>query len=144
MSLYREARSGRRRLWIAAGAAVLALAAAGLILAATGGSPSEEEKLGSLQDAVQPALAALELIPIHYESSNATTHAAAADQLEVAREAIAPNEDELSALDPARTRRVLAKLAELRLLVRTTGRTALVERVAAETTADLRALVRLD
>ena len=144
MSLYREARSGRRRLWIAAGAAVLALAAAGLILAATGGSPSEEEKLGSLQDEVQPALAALELIPIHYESANATTHAAAADQLEVAREAIASNEDELSALDPARTSRVLAKLAELRVLGRTTGRTALVERVAAETTADLRALVRLD
>ena len=144
MSLYREARSSRRRLWIAAGAAVLALTAAGLILAATGGSPSEEEKLASLQDAIQPALAALELIPIHYESANATTHAAAADQLEVAREAIASNESELRALDPARTRRVLAKLAELRLLVRTTGRTALVERVAAETTADLRALVRLD
>ena len=123
---------------------MLALAAAGLIVAATGGSPSEEEQLGSLQDEVQPALAALELIPIHYESSNATTHAAAADQLEVAREAIASNEDELSALDPALTRRVLAKLAELGPLVRTTGRTALVERVAAETTADLRALVRLD
>ena len=38
---------------------------------------------------VEPALAALELVPIHYESPNSTTHAAAADQLDVARETIA-------------------------------------------------------
>jgi hypothetical protein len=146
MSLYREARSGRRRLWIGATAVVLALAAvtAGVVLATSGGAQSQEEKLESLQDDVQPALAALELIPIHYESPNPTTHAAAADQLEVAREAIASVEDELRALDPARTRRVLADLADLRVLVRTTGRTDLLERATSETTSDLRALVRLD
>ena len=145
MSLYREARSGRRRLWIAAAVAVVAIAAVvALVLALTGGTPSEAEKLESLQQDVEPALAALELVPIHYESPNPTTHAAAADQLDVARETITSLEDELEARDPARTRRVLADLAALELLVRTTGQTDRVEQLASKTTADLRALVRLD
>ena len=110
----------------------------------TGGTQSEAEKLESLQQDVEPALAALELVPIHYESPNPTTHAAAADQLDVARETIASLEDELEARDPARTRRVLADLAALELLVRTTGQTDRVEQLASKTTADLRALVRLD
>ena len=85
MSLYREARSGRRRLWIGASIAVVVLAAAaGVVLATTGGTQSDAEKLESLQRDVEPALAALELIPIHYASPNPTTHAAAADQLDVA------------------------------------------------------------
>ncbi len=145
MSLYREARSGRRRLWIAAAVVVVAIAAVvALVLALTGGTPSEAEKLESLQQDVEPALAALELIPIHYESPNPTTHAAAADQLDVARETITSLEDELEARDPARTRRVLADLAALELLVRTTGQTDRVEQLASKTTTDLRALVRLD
>jgi len=145
VSLYREARSGRRRLWLAAGAFVLVLAvAAGVVLATSGGAPSQEEQLESLQDAVEPALAALELIPIHYESPNRTTHAAATEQLEVARETIESVEDELRTLDPARTRRLLADLAQLALLVRTTGRTDRVDQLAREATSKLRVLVRLD
>ena len=84
---------------------------------------SEAEKLESLQRDVEPALAALELIPIHYASPNPTTHAAAADQLDVARDTVASVEGELETLDPAGTRRVLADLAGLQLLVRTTGQT---------------------
>ena len=145
MSLYREARSGRRRLWLAAGAAVLTLAAvAGVVLATSGGEQSQQEQLESLQDDVQPALAALELIPLHYESPNQTTHAAAADQLEVAREAIASVEAELRALDPAGTRRLLSDLDELEALVRTTMRTDRVQQLTTKTTANLRELVRLD
>lgn len=145
MSLYREARSGRRRLWLAAGAAVLVAAAVtGVVLATTGGSQSQEEQLESLQDEVEPALAALELIPIHYESPNPTTHAAAADQLEVAREAIASVEDDLRALDPARTRQLLSDLGELELLVRTTNRTDRVRQLTRQTTSNLRELVRLN
>jgi len=145
VSLYREARSGRRRLWIAASAAAVAVAAvAALILATTGGTPSQAEKLESLQGDVQPALEALELIPIHYGSPNPTTHAAAADQLDVARKTIASVESELEMLDPAGTNRVLSDLAGLELLVRTTGQTDRVERLATKTTADLRAVVRLD
>jgi hypothetical protein len=145
MSLYREARSGRRRLWIAASVAVVALAVfVGLVLATTGGTQSQAERLESLQGDVQPALAALELIPIHYGSPNPTTHAAAADQLQVARETIASVEIELETLDPAGTSRVLSDLAGLELLVRTTGQTDRVETLATRTTADLRTLVRLD
>ena len=145
MSLYREARSGRRRLWIAASVAVVAVAAVvGLVLATTGGTQSQAEKLESLQQDVEPALAALELIPIHYGSPNPTTHAAAADQLDVARKTIASLESELETLDPAGTSRVLSDLAGLELVVRTTGQTAHVERLATKTTADLRAVVRLD
>jgi hypothetical protein len=145
MSLYREARSGRRRLWIAASVAVVAAAAVvGLVLATTGGTQSQAEKLESLQQDVEPALAALELIPIHYRSPNPTTHAAAADQLDVARKTIASVESELEMLDPAGTNRVLSDLAGLELLVRTTGQTDRVERLATKTTADLRAVVRLD
>jgi predicted PurR-regulated permease PerM len=145
MSLYREARSGRRRLWIAAAVAVVAVVAVAVfVLAIAGGTQSQAEQIRSLQRDVQPALAALELIPIHYESTNPTTHAAAADQLDVAREAISSVEADLKALDPGGTSRVLSDLADLGLLVQTTGRTDLVTRVASETTADLRALVRLD
>jgi len=39
---------------------------------------------------------------------------------------------------------VLADLAALQLLVRTTGQTDRVERLASRTTSDLRAVVRLD
>jgi cell division septation protein DedD len=145
MSLYREARSGRRRLWIAGALVAVALAAVvGLVLATTGGPQSQAEELESLQDEIQPALEALELIPIHYESANPTTHAAAADQLDVARRTIASAEGELRTLDAAATGRLLAALAKLGGLVRTTGRNDLVERVASETTAELRQLVRLD
>ena len=145
MSLYREARSGHRRLWIAASVLVVAVAVVvGLVLATTGGKQSQAEKLESLQRDVEPALAALELIPIHYDSPNPTTHAAAADQLGVARETISSVEHELQTLDPAGTSRVLSDLDDLELLVRTTGQTARVERAASKTMADLRALVRLD
>ena len=50
MSLYREAQSGRRRLWIAAGAAVAVVAIVVGILLAQDGEPSQAEQLESLQE----------------------------------------------------------------------------------------------
>jgi hypothetical protein len=144
MSLYREARSGRRRRWIAVCAALLALVVAGIVVASWGGSPSAADRLGNLQDDVQPALAALELIPLHYQSPDPTTHAAATDQLEVARETISAVEDDLRAIDPTRTTRLLATLADLKRLVRTTGQTDRVERATTEAASELRSIVRLD
>ena len=129
---------------LAGHAPVVAAIRPGILTVMSDGTQSQEEQLESLQDDVQPALAALELIPIHYESPNRTTHAAAADQLEVAREAIASVEDELRALDPARTRRLLSDLAELELLVRTTKQTDRVQQLTRETSSILRELVRLD
>ena len=144
MSLYREARTGRRRLWLAAGAVLAVAVIVVVVLVARGSEPSAAESLASLQDDVKPALAALELVPIHYESTNPTTHAAAADQLGVARETVEANADELRALDRAGTDRLLEELTVLDALVRTTGRNAEVERATAEAAAQLRQLVRLD
>ena len=144
MSLYREARTGRRRLWLAAGAVLAVAVIVVVVLVARGSEPSAAESLASLQDDVKPALAALELVPIHYESTNATTHAAAADQLGVARETVEANADELRALDRAGTDRLLEELTVLDALVRTTGRNAEVERATAEAAAQLRQVVRLD
>ena len=144
MSLYREARTRRRRLWIAAGAVVLGAVILTVVLVARSSEPSAAEILASLQDDVQPALAALELVPIHYESTNATTHAAAADQLAVARETVDANVDELRALDRAGTDRLQEELRALDALVRTTGRTTEVEQATAEAAAQLRQVVRLD
>jgi hypothetical protein len=144
MSLYREARSGRRRLWIAVGAAVAIAAVVVGVVLLQGGEPSQAEQLESLQDDVRPALAALELVPIHYESTNATTHAAAADQLAVARATVEEHADELRALDAAATAALLTDLGELDELVRTTGRTDEVEQATADAAAQLRRLARLD
>jgi pyruvate/2-oxoglutarate dehydrogenase complex dihydrolipoamide acyltransferase (E2) component len=144
MSLYREARSGRRRLWIAVGAAVAVGAIVVGVVLVRGGEPSQAEQLESLQDDVRPALAALELVPIHYESTNATTHAAAADQLAVARTTVEEHTDELRALDAARTAALLADLDELDVLVRTTGRTDEVEQATSDAAEQLRRLAGLD
>jgi hypothetical protein len=144
MSLYREARTGRRKLWLAAGAVGVVAAVLVAVLVAQGGEPSAAERLESLQDDVRPALAALELVPIHYESTNATTHAAAADQLAVARDTVAANAEDLRALDRTGTDELVADLDALDTLVRTTGRSAEVERATSEAAAQLRQLVRLD
>jgi hypothetical protein len=109
-----------------------------------GGEPSQAEQLESLQDDVRPALAALELVPIHYESTNATTRAAAADQLAVARTTVEEHTDELRALDAARTAALLADLDELDVLVRTTGRTDEVEQATSDAAEQLRRLAGLD
>ena len=143
MSLYREARSGRRRLLLVAGAAVVGVAAIAVALVALGGEQTEADRLASLQDDVQPALAALELIPIHYESPNPRTHAAASEQLAVARDTVEGVEKELLERDAARTGTLLQQLDELDRLLGTTGEVAAVERLTAETAADLRTLVGL-
>ena len=144
MSLYREARSGRRRLWIAVGAAVAVLAIVVGILLVPGGEPTQAERLESLQQEVRPALAALELVPIHYESTNPTTHAAAADQLAVAQATVEDHADELRALDAAGTAALLTDLSGLDRLVRTTGRTEEVAQATRATAERLRRLARLD
>lgn len=144
MSLYREAGAGRRRrrLGVAAAAAVLALTGVGISLLATG-DPSTADRSRELQSSAEPALQALELIPIHYASADPVTHRAAADQLAVAREAVAGIEPELRSRDAASTRALLAELDRLRSLMGTTGRTGEVERAAAAAASRLRALVGL-
>ncbi|MGH3070981.1 MAG: hypothetical protein ACRDNB_01765 [Gaiellaceae bacterium] len=144
MSLYREAGSGRRRWTIALGIGVVVAAVLVAVLALSGGgeqSPAERE--AELQEDVRPALAALELVPIHYESSNETTHAAAADQLAVAQETVSEVQAELRLRDATGTSELLQRLDDLAELVRTTGRTEEVTRESAAAAAELRSLVGL-
>jgi hypothetical protein len=144
MSLYREAGAGRRRRRIVLAAAGAALAAIAIVLAvALTGDRSAEERLRDTQDEVQPALAALELIPIHYESPVASTHAAAAEQLDVARRTVEDAEEDLRALDANGTEALVADIDALDELVRTTGRSAAVEQASARAARELRRLVRL-
>ena len=126
-----------------AGVAVVGIAAIAIALLALGGEQSDADRLASLQDDVQPALAALELIPIHYESPNPRTHAAASDQLGVAKDTVAGVEDDLLERDAARTGILLQALDELERLLETTGLVGAVERLTAKASAELRALVGL-
>jgi hypothetical protein len=144
VSLYREARTGRRRLWLGVGAALVVVAAVAGIVVLRNDEPSAAERLESLQEGVQPALAALELVPIHYESPTPATHAAAAAQLAVARKTIDDHAEDLRALDPRATGDLVADLEQLDALVRTTGRTTEVERAARLAAEKLRRLVKLD
>jgi hypothetical protein len=144
VSLYREVQSGRRRLWVAVGALVAVVAIVVGVVLLRGGEPSEAEKLQALQEDVQPALAALELVPIHYESTNAATHAAAADQLAVAQATVEEHADELRTLDPAGTDELLTDLEDLDGLVRTTGRAEEVEQATRAAAVRLRRTARLD
>jgi len=131
-------------LWIALGALVAVVAVVVGTVLLQGGEPSEAEKLQSLQEDVQPALAALELVPIHYESTNAATHAAAADQLAVAQATVDEHASELRALAPAGTDELLADLEDLAGLVRTTGRSEKVEQATRAAAVQLRRIARLD
>ena len=144
MSLYREAGAGRRRRGLVLAASVAAALVVALVLMLLlRGDPSPEDLLAGVQEDVRPALAALELVPIHYASPVPATHAAAADQLAVARETVAEQEDELRALDPAATAELGTELAALDRLVRTTGQADAVEQGSAEAARTLRRLVQL-
>jgi hypothetical protein len=144
VSLYREARTGRRRLWLGVGAALVVVAAVAGIVVLRNDEPSAADRLESLQEDVQPALAALELVPIHYESPTPATHAAAAAQLAVARETVDDHAEELRALDPRATGDLVTDLEQLDALVRATGRTSEVERATRRAAEKLRRLVKLD
>lgn len=145
MSLYREARSGRRRLWLGASAA-LAVAAlvAGVAVVLSGGERSPAQQLQSLQEDLRPALDALELTAITYRSPNPTQRAAAAEQLGIARSRIEVREAELRALDVVGTRSLLADLDALATLVRASASPDEVERATRAASARLRAVLRLD
>jgi hypothetical protein len=140
MSLYRE--PGRRRwttIVVAAVAALVLLAIGFGIGRATAPAPSLASQLSDLADEVAPVADALELVPIHYESTNATTREAARAQLERAEELFADVEAELALVDPAGTaagRRAIADLADL---VETGAPAAEVEAAAASAVDAVRA-----
>jgi hypothetical protein len=144
MSLYREARSrpGRRIAALVAAATVGLLA--GLAIGwALRPEPSLADGIEQVQDDVRPALDALELVPIHYESSSPVTRRAARDQLARAEDAFDDAEPDLGLLDPAGTATVARELAALERALASRVSAAQVERDATRTAADLRRVARL-
>ena len=144
MSLYREAssRPGRRIAALAA-AAVVGLLAGLAVGWALRPQPSLADGVEHVQDDVRPALDALELVPIHYESSSPVTRQAAREQLARAQDAFDGAEDDLRLLDPAGTANVGRELDDLDRALVSGAAAAEVERDATQTAADLRAVARL-
>jgi hypothetical protein len=117
MSLYREpGRRGWTAIVVAAITALVLLALGFGVGRATAPEPSLASQLSDLADEVGPVADALELVPIHYESTNAATREAAREQLERAEGLFADVEAELAMVNPAGTaaaRRSIAALADL-------------------------------
>jgi hypothetical protein len=145
MSLYREARSrtGRTVAVLAAVFVVGGIVGAALVYALRP-EPTLADRVTQLQEDVRPALDGLELVPIHYESSNATTRRAAADQLAAAQADVNDVASDLQALDPAAAARVDRALEELAALIDDGAPPAQVEQAVAAAERELREAARLD
>ena len=145
MSLYREARSrtGRTVAVLAAVFVIGGIVGAALVYALRP-EPTLADRVTQLQEDVRPALDALELVPIHYESTNPTTRRAAADQLAAARADVDDVAADLQAFDPAAAARADDALDELAALVDDGAPPARVEQAVAAAERELREAARLD
>jgi hypothetical protein len=131
MSLYRETRSTfGRRAGIAAAAAVVLLGAGFGIGRATAPETSLEENLASLRADASEVTDALELVPLHYESTNEATRQGARDQLSRARERFDALAHDLRVLDPERAAAASRAMADLVRLVDDDAPLAQVEAAA--------------
>jgi hypothetical protein len=139
MSLYREPGSRRRTTAIAAVLGAIVLLAIGYgIGRATAPEPSLQSQIQKLRDDAAPAADAIELVPIHYESSNASTREAAREQLDRALEDFGDVEARLAVVDPAGTRDARAAIERVETLVEDGAPPAQVEQAAAEAEQILR------
>jgi hypothetical protein len=145
MSLYREARSRTGRTLAVLTVAFAAGGIVGALLVVTlRPEPTLADRVTQLQEDVRPALDALELVPIHYDSENATTRRAAAEQLAAARRDVEDADDDLRVLDPAGAARVDRALDELATLVADGAPPQRVEAAVARAERLLRQTARLD
>jgi hypothetical protein len=140
MSLYRQA--GRRSGWLAASVVVALLVGFGIGFAvsrATTEEPTVEEAVASVQEDAGATADALELVAIHYE----TTEAAARQQLERAEESFEEVRPELQLLSPEETADAAQAIEALATLVNQSAATEEVERAAEEARATVRRAARL-
>jgi hypothetical protein len=127
MSLYRQV--ARPSGWVAAAVAialVVGLALGFALARATSSEPTLADAVAELQADAGPAADALELVAIHY----GTTEEAARAQLERAQAEFEAVEPRLALLSPADTRNAAAQIDELVALVRDAAPAADVERAA--------------
>jgi len=136
MSLYRETRSRVAvRVGFGVAAAAILLVVGFALGRATAPSTSLDENLRSLRSDARVVVDALELVPLHYESSNATTRQGARDQLARASARFDDLEPKLRLLDPQRASAATRSIAQLERLVAEDAPSATVE--AASTRARL-------
>ena len=129
MSLYRQA--GRRSGWLAAAVVVALLLGFGIGFAvsrATADEPTVGEAVASVQEEASATADALELVAIHYE----TTEPAAAQQLQRAEESFDEVRPDLQLLSPEETVDAGRAIERLATLVDQSASAEEVERAAEE------------
>jgi hypothetical protein len=142
MSLYRQ--TGRTPWSRVAIALVAALVLVGIgfgIGRATAPSTTLQDNLSELRSKASVITDALELVPLHYESSSETTRQGARDQLARAREQFADLEPQLGLLDAARTAAAAKALETVERLARENAPPAEVEAAARQAGAAVNAAV---
>jgi len=145
MSLYREAGSRRGRAVAALAVALVVGLAIGFAAAwALKPEPTLADRVGDLQDQVRPALDALELVPIHYESSNPVTRRAAQEQLAAARDDVLAARSGLDALQPGAADRLERAFDDLERQLGQRAAVADVESAVAALERQVRESARLD
>lgn len=140
MSLYRQA--GRRSGWFAASVAIALVVGFGIgfgVSRATDEEPTVEEAVASVQEEAGATADALELVAIHYR----TTEAAARQQLERAEESFDDVRPELALLSPEETADAGRSIARLATLVDQSASAEEVERAAEDARATVRRAARL-
>lgn len=144
MSLYRQAgTSTTRRVVIGGGVALIVLAVGFVLGRATAPSTSLESNVASLQDEASVITDALELVPLHYESSNETTRQGARDQIRRAVEQFGELEPELAVVGAEETRRASTALQELERLANEDAAATEVEAAAGRAADAVRAAAGL-
>jgi hypothetical protein len=129
MSLYRQA--GRRSGWLAAAVVLALLVGFGIGFAvsrATTEEPTVEEAVARVQEDASATADALELVAIHYE----TTEAAAGQQLQRAEESFDEVRPELELLSPEETADAGRAIERLATLIDQSASAGDVERAAEE------------
>jgi recombinational DNA repair protein (RecF pathway) len=129
MSLYRQA--GRRSGWLAVAVVVALLVGFGIgfaVARATAEEPTVEEAVASVQEEAGITADALELVAIHYE----TTEAAAGQQLQRAEESFDEARPDLQLLAPEETTEAGQAIERLATLVDQSASAEEVERAAEE------------
>ena len=145
MSLYREAGSRRgRTVAVLAGALVVGLLVGFALAWALKPEPTLADRIEDVQEDVRPALDALELVPIHYDSENEVTRRAASDQLAAAREELDAVRDDLEALDPSGAAAVATALAGLQRLLEQGADPERVDEAVQQVEREVRQTARLD
>ncbi len=144
MSLYRQAETSRTRRVVIGCVIGLALLGAGYgVGRATAPSASLEDNVASIRDDARVITDALELVPLHYESSNETTREGARDQIRRAIDRFRALEADLALLGSRATAEAANALDDVQRLAERNAAPADVEAAATRARDAVRAAAHL-